>query len=124
MSARPLTTILRNTSPRMCTDLGKRWASSSATVDLPDAMAPVITVTLPRDVITGLILGAPATNVRDRHPCAAESLRSPDSVGASRGPMIRTSRNYGSITNQGVRAHGASACACQATRAGGVAVGL
>jgi len=42
MSTRPLTTVRRNTSPRRCTQRSKPSATAWATLDLPDAMAPVI----------------------------------------------------------------------------------
>lgn len=34
----------------MCTERGSRCASRAATVDLPDAIAPVITMTLPAPI--------------------------------------------------------------------------
>jgi len=43
IGSRPRTIIFRKTSPRTCTPRSKRWARSSATVDLPAAMTPVTT---------------------------------------------------------------------------------
>ena len=55
MSIRPFTTILRKTSPRMWTEAGSRRASSSATVDFPAAIAPVITMTRPRSATVAIL---------------------------------------------------------------------
>jgi hypothetical protein len=44
-SSRPETIMRRKTSPRMCAARGNRSASACATVDLPQAMTPVMSDT-------------------------------------------------------------------------------
>ena len=62
--------------------------------------------------------------VVDRHPCAADHFRLAGLVGGRAGLMLRTRRNHGSITTQGVRAHGASHVLARHRTRGGVAVGV
>jgi hypothetical protein len=61
-SPRPETIIVRNRSPRTCTARSNRFASSSETVDLPEAIGPVTTNTFP------FIPARLAEPVLGRHP--------------------------------------------------------